>query len=194
MVRGQASGENFYAALESAVSKLESGLRRVRTAGASRGQPHPDIGGRGDRGRRTTTAWRSAHRDADAPRRRRRRTDLGRRRHRAQPRQIVRIKEHKAPPMTVDDALYEMELVRHDFPVPRQGNHKPSVVPPACVRLRTDPPGRDALTAVCAGSTYRKHHCRGGYARTPPGSGRRPASVPCCPLRLPEYDGLRSML
>ncbi|HQV21290.1 MAG TPA: ribosome-associated translation inhibitor RaiA, partial [Gordonia sp. (in: high G+C Gram-positive bacteria)] len=30
VVRGQASGENFYAALESAVSKLESGLRRVK--------------------------------------------------------------------------------------------------------------------------------------------------------------------
>ena len=33
---------------------------------------------------------------------------------------------------------------------------KPSVVPPACVRLRTDPPGRDALTAVCAGSIVSK--------------------------------------
>ena len=27
----------------------------------------------------------------------------------------MRVKEHPATPMTVDDALYEMELVGHDF-------------------------------------------------------------------------------
>ena len=32
-----------------------------------------------------------------------------------EPGQIVRTKEHPAKPMTVDDALYEMELVGHDF-------------------------------------------------------------------------------
>ena len=32
-----------------------------------------------------------------------------------EPGQIVRTKEHPATPMTVDDALYEMELVGHDF-------------------------------------------------------------------------------
>jgi hypothetical protein len=31
------------------------------------------------------------------------------------PGQIVREKEHTAKPMTVDQALYEMELVGHDF-------------------------------------------------------------------------------
>ena len=31
------------------------------------------------------------------------------------PARIVRTKEHPAQPMTVDDALYEMELVGHDF-------------------------------------------------------------------------------
>ena len=31
------------------------------------------------------------------------------------PGQIVRTKVHSATPMTVDDALYEMELVGHDF-------------------------------------------------------------------------------
>ena len=31
------------------------------------------------------------------------------------PGQVVRVKEHPANPMTVDDALYEMELVGHDF-------------------------------------------------------------------------------
>jgi hypothetical protein len=32
-----------------------------------------------------------------------------------QPWRIVREKEHPADPMTVDDALYQMELVGHDF-------------------------------------------------------------------------------
>ena len=31
------------------------------------------------------------------------------------PGRVVRTKEHPAKPMTVDDALYEMELVGHDF-------------------------------------------------------------------------------
>ena len=32
-----------------------------------------------------------------------------------EPGRVVRTKEHAAIPMTVDDALYEMELVGHDF-------------------------------------------------------------------------------
>ena len=32
-----------------------------------------------------------------------------------QPWRIVRMKEHPAEPMTVDDALFQMELVGHDF-------------------------------------------------------------------------------
>ena len=32
-----------------------------------------------------------------------------------EPGRIVRTKEHPSTPMTVDDALYEMELVGHDF-------------------------------------------------------------------------------
>jgi hypothetical protein len=32
-----------------------------------------------------------------------------------EPGRVVRTKEHPAKPMTVDDALYEMELVGHDF-------------------------------------------------------------------------------
>lgn len=35
--------------------------------------------------------------------------------HEHEPGQIVRTKEHTATPMSVDDALYEMELVGHDF-------------------------------------------------------------------------------
>lgn len=116
VVRGQASGENFYAALESAVSKLESGLRRVKDRRrVSRGSRTPisvaaatEVGApplRGDQ--LTETLTRPVADDVEQT------WDDGVTEH--SPGQIVRIKEHKAPPMTVDDALYEMELVGHDF-------------------------------------------------------------------------------
>ncbi len=45
------------------------------------------------------------------------------------PGRIVRTKTHKAEPMTVDDALYEMELVGHDFYLFHdKESDKPSVV------------------------------------------------------------------
>ena len=116
VVRGQASGENFYAALESAVSKLESGLRRVKDRRrVSRGSRTPisvaaatEVGApplRGDQ--LTETLTRPVADDVEQT------WDDGVTEH--SPGQIVRIKQHKAPPMTVDDALYEMELVGHDF-------------------------------------------------------------------------------
>jgi len=46
-----------------------------------------------------------------------------------EPGQIVRTKEHAAKPMSVDDALYEMELVGHDFFLFHdQQSDKPTVV------------------------------------------------------------------
>ena len=45
------------------------------------------------------------------------------------PGQVVRTKEHPATPMSVDDALSEMELVGHDFFLfVNEENNKPSVV------------------------------------------------------------------
>ena len=105
VVRGEACADSFYAALEAAVCKLESRLRRskdrrkihygdktpVSLAEATAavpplneisGPPEPVDG---------------VKVDDHAPGR------------------IVRTKEHPATPMTVDDALYEMELVGHDF-------------------------------------------------------------------------------
>ena len=108
VVRGEACADSFYAALESAVCKLENRLRRSKdrrkihygdktpvslaeaTAVNSRRErvpPPATDDQRGDRRRPTTT----------------------------NPARIVRTKEHAAKPMTVDDALYEMELVGHDF-------------------------------------------------------------------------------
>lgn len=107
VVRGEARANSFYAAFESAVDRLESRLRRgkdrrkvhygdktpvsLATATAAvpaGGQPAP------------TTSQETAPAEPDGFH---------------EPGRIVRIKEHPATPMTVDDALSEMELVGHDF-------------------------------------------------------------------------------
>jgi ribosomal subunit interface protein len=109
VVRGEACADSFYAALEGAVCKLENRLRRskdrrkihygdktpVSVAEATKVvdpdaflPPVP-------------AAEEAADQNGAAPEH--------------EPGHIVRTKEHPANPMTVDDALYEMELVGHDF-------------------------------------------------------------------------------
>ncbi|SEH90671.1 ribosomal subunit interface protein [Mycolicibacterium rutilum] len=104
VVRGEACADSFYAAFESAVSKLENRLRRSKdrrkihygdktpvSVAKATAITTPPV---------ETTAVEehdSAPLDEHAPGR------------------IVRVKEHPATPMTVDDALSQMELVGHDF-------------------------------------------------------------------------------
>lgn len=109
VVRGEACADSFYAALESAVAKLEGRLRKVKDrrkvhygdktpvslAAATAVLPEPAPVGD----------------DIDAP-------HFGEHPDGAnghQPGRVVRTKEHEATPMSVDDALYQMELVGHDF-------------------------------------------------------------------------------
>jgi ribosomal subunit interface protein len=105
VVRGEACADSFYAALESAVCKLESRLRRskdrrkvhygdktpVSLAQATALDPLPST--LADDTPQTDGVSVDDH----------------------EPGKIVRTKEHPAKPMTIDDALYEMELVGHDF-------------------------------------------------------------------------------
>ncbi|CPR12047.1 S30AE family protein [Mycobacterium bohemicum DSM 44277] len=107
--RAEACADSFYAAFESAVHKLESRLRRVKDrrkvhygdktpvslAAATAVVPPPE-------------AQPEAQPEPSAPERDGAAADH-------EPGRIVRTKEHPATPMTVDDALYEMELVGHDF-------------------------------------------------------------------------------
>lgn len=118
VVRAEACAGDFYTALDNAIAKLEARLRRV----ADRRRVH--------RGRRTpvsvaeataqiararqdmfalptASAWDSEPVDIEAEIQVDDDVD--------QPWHIVREKEHKAEPMTVDDALFQMELVGHDF-------------------------------------------------------------------------------
>jgi ribosomal subunit interface protein len=121
IVRAEACADNFYAAFESVTAKLESRLRRTKdrrrvhygdktpvsvaqatadlvddslfipTVGSTAAHDHPD----GDA--------RRAPESSDA-------ADYA-----AGPGHIVRTKVHTAIAMSVDDALYQMELVGHDF-------------------------------------------------------------------------------
>lgn len=109
VVRGEGRADSFYGAFEAAVHKLESRLRR----GRDRQKVHY--------GDKTPVSVRDASAApldlADAFKPVEPATDGQAAPHAEEnePGQIVRIKEHPARPMTVDDALYEMELVGHDF-------------------------------------------------------------------------------
>jgi ribosomal subunit interface protein len=136
VVRAEARGSDFYTALDAAVSKLDNRLRRV----ADRHKVHygrrhptsvaeataplaatlaPDI----DTPDVPTEVETNGHRywagllddpseqelDYELPTQRWESPDA------QGPGRIVRRKRHSAKPMTVDEALYEMELVGHDF-------------------------------------------------------------------------------
>jgi ribosomal subunit interface protein len=143
-VRAEASADSFYAALDSAVTKLEARLRRSadrrhdhqhsRTPiAAVAASPEEILGGgaplvnaaassASSNGAATSTAvlegqevdgaWLNGSTNGAADVEAREDTwgaaDGG-------PGQVVRIKEHPADPITVDQALFQMELVGHDF-------------------------------------------------------------------------------
>jgi ribosomal subunit interface protein len=111
VVRAEACAPDFYSALDLAASKLENRMRRA----ADRRRVH--------HGRRTPPSVRLADNTAaELPVEQ----TLDRDRQLAEgphttdldehlPGRIVREKHHPATPMTVDQALHEMELVGHDF-------------------------------------------------------------------------------
>jgi ribosomal subunit interface protein len=108
VVRGEACADSFYAALESAVGKLERRLRKSK----DRRKIHY--------GDKTPVSLHEATSldhmiDPFAAPEDTQTADSQTGVDDHEPGRIVRTKEHPAVPMTVDDALYEMELVGHDF-------------------------------------------------------------------------------
>ena len=109
VVRAEACAKDFYAALDLAITKLDGRLRRsadrrrvhrgrhapVSVAAATAGLP-TDLS-LAQPAEESPVATALTEHDGD------------------QPWRIVREKEHPADPMTVDDALFQMELVGHDF-------------------------------------------------------------------------------
>ncbi len=135
VVRAEACGSDFYAALDAAVSKLDNRLRRVADRRKVHyGRRHPTSVAKATAPLAAALATdidneveTNGHRqltrlldppdqefDYELPTQRGESPD-------AQsldaqgPGRIVRRKRHSAKPMTVDEALYEMELVGHDF-------------------------------------------------------------------------------
>jgi ribosomal subunit interface protein len=115
--RAEACADSFYAAFESAVDKLENRLRRVK----DRRKVH--YGDKTPVSLAAATAMAplpaKAFNDEPVEPHQHDGAGLNHTDHGAlqdhEPGRVVRTKEHQATPMSVDDALYEMELVGHNF-------------------------------------------------------------------------------
>ncbi|ADU00626.1 MULTISPECIES: ribosome hibernation-promoting factor, HPF/YfiA family [Mycolicibacterium] len=106
VVRGEACADSFYGAFEAAASKLEARLRKSKDRRKIHyGDKTPVSLHEATALDRLDAAFAKPTETSavEAP------VDDH------EPGRIVRTKEHPATPMTVDDALYEMELVGHDF-------------------------------------------------------------------------------
>ena len=112
LARAEAKEDSFYAALESAVGKLERSLRKVKV--------RREISRSGHRAPKSTgvVAAELAAEAADVREAQPGKYDVDPYADQFadfEPGQIVRNKLHPNTPMSVDDALSEMELVGHDF-------------------------------------------------------------------------------
>ncbi len=108
VVRGEACADSFYGAFEAAVHKLENRLRRSK----DRRKVH--YGDKTPVSLHEATAAAPLLDTAEAFKPDGAATPAAAVEDH-EPGRVVRTKDHPAKPMTVDDALYEMELVGHDF-------------------------------------------------------------------------------
>lgn len=125
IARAEAKEDSFYAALETALGKMERSLRKVKVR-----RENVKSGHRAQKGTGEIAAELVAEAEAAKPAKEDRYIDpYAETVEDVRPGQVVRFKEHPATPMSVDDALSEMELVGHDFYLfINEENNKPSVV------------------------------------------------------------------
>lgn len=125
IARAEAKEDSFYAALETALGKMERSLRKVKVR-----RENVKSGHRAQKSTGQLAAEMVAEAEASKAAKEDRYIDpYAETVEDVRPGQIVRFKEHPATPMSVDDALSEMELVGHDFYLfVNEENNKPSVV------------------------------------------------------------------
>ena len=125
IARAEAKEDSFYAALETALGKMERSLRKVKVR-----RENVKSGHRAQKGTGEIAAEMVAEAEAAQVAKEDRYIDpYAETVEDVRPGQIVRFKEHPATPMSVDDSLSEMELVGHDFYLfVNVENNKPSVV------------------------------------------------------------------
>lgn len=112
VIRAEANGSDFYVALDVAAAKLDAQLRRAADRRrVHHGQHAPASTAAAVTTLAKDTGLRKAMVGAEAELAA---EEFGES-EQDRPWHIVRMKEHPADPMTVDDALFQMELVGHDF-------------------------------------------------------------------------------
>ena len=124
-VRAEASADSFYAALDAAVTKLEARLRRAADRRHHRQHERTPIAAVATQADELLDGAVNGHTataeavevaafavavDTELPT-----TDDEGAAADGGPGRIVRVKDHPADPITVDQALFQMELVGHDF-------------------------------------------------------------------------------
>ncbi|QGU06633.1 Light-repressed protein A [Corynebacterium occultum] len=109
IARAEAKEDSFYAALETALAKLERSLRKVKARRSISRSGHRAPAGAGEVAAELAQEAQAARAEEKNP------DPYADKVEDVVPGQIVRTKEHPAQPMSVDDALSEMELVGHDF-------------------------------------------------------------------------------
>ena len=108
IVRSEACAKDFYTALDTVIAKLETRLRRSADRRRVHHGRHTPISVAAATAAATASNI-SANGSAGPV------SVLDEAEEENLPGRIVREKEHNAKPMTVDQALFEMELVGHDF-------------------------------------------------------------------------------
>lgn len=125
IARAEAKEDSFYAALETALAKMERSLRKVKARRSIARSGH-----RAPQGAGVVAA--EIVQEAEKAREAQSQYDVDPYADSVDeqvPGQVVRTKEHAAVPMSVDDALSEMELVGHDFYLfINEETQRPSVV------------------------------------------------------------------
>ncbi|KAB1504165.1 ribosome-associated translation inhibitor RaiA [Corynebacterium sp. 320] len=122
IARAEAKEDSFYAALEVAIGRMERSLRKVKARRRISRSGHRAPLSTGEVAAQLVE---EAKPQEEAPGK----YDVDPYEDQFKPGQVVRRKTHKAVPMSVDDALSEMELVGHDFYLfINEENNQPSVV------------------------------------------------------------------